>query len=99
VTNEVTKLLDALHRGTMTVEQVAQEFRMRKWPRRHRPSSDDYMDMLAAELEDPDTYIPGSFDDVIAAYDQQKLTREQLRILSAAVADAQRAEDAGKERP
>lgn len=99
MTNEVTELLGALHTGTMTVEQVAEKFRMRKWPRRRRPSPDDYIDMLAAELEDPDTYISGSFDDVIAAYDQQKLTREQLRILSAAVADAQRAEDADEERP
>lgn len=99
MTNEVTTLLDALHRGTMTVEQVAQEFRMRKWPRRRRPSPDNYMDVLAAELEDPETYVPESFDDVIAAYDLQKITREQLRILSAAVAEAQRAEDAGEERP
>lgn len=97
MTNEVTKLLDALDKGTMTVEQVAQEFRMRKWPRRRHPSPGNYMDLLAAEFDDPDTYIPGSFDDVIAAYDQQKLTREQLRILSAAVADAQRAEDADQE--
>lgn len=99
MSNEVTELLDALNKGTMTLEQVAQAFRMRKWPRRSRPSPDNYMDILAAELEDPDTYIAGSFDDVIAAYDQQKLTREQLRILSAAVADAQRAEDADQQEP
>jgi len=79
----------------MTVDEVAERFRARKWPRRRRHPADSYMDMLAAELDDPDTYLPESFDDVIAAYDQQKITRDQLRILSEAVADAQRAEDAG----
>jgi hypothetical protein len=91
MSSEVTELLDALSEGRMTVEEVAERFRARKWPRRHRPSTDK----SAGELEDPDTYVPGSFDDVIIAYDQQKLSRDELRILSAAAADAQRAEDAG----
>jgi len=94
MSNEVVELLNALHEGTMTVDEVAQRFRVRTWPRRRRPPSDSYLDTLAAELEDPDTYLPGSFDDVIAAYDQRKISREQLGILSEAVADAQRAEDA-----
>jgi hypothetical protein len=93
MSNEVVELLDALYEGTMTVDEVAQRFRARTWPRRRRPASDSYLDALAAEFQDPDTYIPGSFDDVIAAYDQRKISREQLRILSDAVADAQRAED------
>lgn len=94
MSNEVVDLLNALHQGTMTVDEVAQRFRTRTWPRRRRPASDSYLDALAAEFQDPDPYIPESFDDVIAAYDQHKISREQLRILSEAVADAQRAEDA-----
>jgi hypothetical protein len=97
MTSEVTDLLNALHEGRLTVDQVAQQFRERRWPRRRRPLPDTYMDALAAEFDDPDTYVPGSFDDVIAAYDQEKITREQLRILSEAVAEAQRAEDATSE--
>lgn len=93
MSNEVVELLDALNEGIMTVDEVAGRFRARTWPRRRRPSSESYLDALAADLEDPDTYLPGSFDDVIAAYDQGKISREQLRILSDAVADAQRAED------
>lgn len=96
MSNEVVELINALHEGTMTVDEVAQRFRVRTWPRRRRPTSDSYLDALAAELQDPDPYIPESFDDVIAAYDQRKISREQLRILSDAVADAQRAEDAAE---
>lgn len=96
MSNEVVELLDALYEGTITVDEVAQRFRVRTWPRRRRPPSGSYLDALAAELEDPDPYVPGSFDDVIAAYDQRKIDLEQLRILSDAVADAQRAEDAAE---
>jgi hypothetical protein len=93
MTNEVADLLDALQEGKLTVEEVAERFRSRKWPRRRPVHYDSYLDRAAAELEDPEPYVPGSFDDVIAAYDQQKINREQLRILSSAAADAQRTED------
>lgn len=92
--NEVTELLDALSAGTMTVDEVARRFRVRTWPRRRKTDPASYSDMAAAQLQDPDPYIPGSFDDVAAAYHQKKITREQFRALSQAVADAQRAEDA-----
>lgn len=94
MTNEVADLLDQLRDGTLTVEEVANKFRIRSWPRRRPAQHEKYLDRAAAELDDPEPYVPGSFDDVIAAYDQQKITREQLRILGEAVAEAQRAEDA-----
>lgn len=96
MSNEVTELLNALHEGNMTLEEVAQRFRVRKWPRRQKSDPTSYLDMAAAELQDPDPYIPGSFDDVAAAYHQKRITRDQFRALSEAVADAQRAEDAGR---
>jgi hypothetical protein len=96
MTNEVAEILDALHAGTLTTEDVARRFRSRKWPRRQREAVDSYAKILEGEISDPDIYIPGSFDDVIAAYDQQKIDREQLRILSEAVAESQRAEDAAR---
>jgi hypothetical protein len=94
MTNEVAELLDALHAGTLTTEDVAERFRTRRWPRRRREAIGDYAEILAGETSDPDVYIPGSFDDVIAAYDQLKINREQLRIFSEAVAESQREEDA-----
>ena len=92
--NEVMELLNALREGTVTVDEVAQQFRTRKWPRRRRTPPTTYAELATAELEDPDPYIPGSYDDVAAAFHQKKITREQFRILSDAVAEAQRAEDA-----
>lgn len=96
MTDEVAELLDALQAGTLTTEDVAERFRSRNWPRRRREAADGYARILEGEISDPDIYIPGSFDDVIAAYDQQKIDREQLRILSEAVAESQRAEDAAR---
>jgi folate-dependent tRNA-U54 methylase TrmFO/GidA len=94
MTNEVAELLDALHAGTLTTEDVAERFKVRKWPRRRREALDAHAEILAGETSDPDVYVPGSFDDVMAAFAQQKIDREQFRILSEAVAEAQRAEDA-----
>ena len=97
MTNEVSELLDALHKGTMSLDEVVRRFKNRRWPRRRSPTPATYMEMAAAELQDPEPYLPGSFDDVIAAYDQQKISRDQLRVLSEAVAEAQRAEDAAEQ--
>jgi hypothetical protein len=96
ITSEVNDLLDALQAGTLTLEQVAERFRTRRWPRRRSPQSSSYEEMAARDLLDPEPYIPGSFDDVAAAYHAHKITREQFRVLSQAVAEAERAEDAGE---
>ena len=36
MTSEVSEMIKALRDGTMTLDQVAQRFRERKWPRRRR---------------------------------------------------------------
>jgi len=93
MTDEVSELLDALHSGSMSLDEVAQRFKERRWLRRRSSTPATYVELAAAEIRDPEPYLPGSFDDVIAAYDQRKISREQLRVLSEAVAEAQRAED------
>jgi hypothetical protein len=50
--------------------------------------------MAAAELEDPDPYIPGSYDDVVAAYDRGRLTDAQYETLVDVIAEARRTEEA-----
>ncbi len=97
MTNEVADLLNELHHGTLTLEDVAEQFRSRRWPRRRRTEPATYLEMAAAELQDPDPYIPGSFDDVAAAYHRRMLTPEQFHVLSEAVAEAERAEDSERE--
>lgn len=99
MTNEVTELLNALQEGTMTLDEVAQRFTERSWPQRDRHEQASYLEMAAAELQDPDPYIPGSFDDVAAAYHQKKISREQFRVLSEAVAEAERAKEADGNKP
>jgi hypothetical protein len=102
MTNDVLYMLDALYDGTMTLDEVAQRFRRRSWPHRRRPQPTSYLEMAAAEMEDPDPYIPGSYDDVVAAYDRGRLTDAQYAVLVEAIAESRRAEDAkeaGRDQP
>jgi hypothetical protein len=93
MTSEVTELIKALRDGSMTLDQVAQRFRDRKWPRRRREPPASYFEMASRTLEDPDPYVPGSFDDVTDAYDRGDLSLAEYGVLSDAVAEAKREED------
>jgi hypothetical protein len=93
MTSEVSDLISALRDGTMTLEQVAQRFRDREWPRRKRPVPASYLEMATRAQEDPEPYVPGSFDDVAAAFHRGDLSRDEYRVLSEAVAESKREED------
>jgi hypothetical protein len=93
ITTEVTELITALRDGSLTLEEVAQRFRERSWPRTRKPEPASYLEMAAAAQEDPDPYVPGSFDELAAAYRRGELTRAQYRMLAEAVAESLRAED------
>jgi len=97
MTNEVVELLDALHDGTMTLDEVAERFRARRWPRRRKQVPSTYYEMAAAELVDPEPYVPGSSDDLMLAYDLGKITDAQYAVLVEAIAASKRAEDAASE--
>jgi hypothetical protein len=91
MSNEVRDLIEALSSGSMTLEQVAQRFRERTWPSTRPPPPASYLELAAAALQDPEPLVPGSFDDVEAAYARGELTRDQYRVLAEAVADSIRA--------
>lgn len=93
MSSEVTDMIAALRDGSMSLDEVAQRFRERSWPRRRKPIPATYLEMASAAQEDPEPYLPGSFDDVLAAYDRGEITREQYRALAEAVAESKRAED------
>lgn len=93
MTSDVSDMIKALRDGTMTLDQVAQRFRDRKWPRRRWKPPASYLEMAARAQEDPEPYVPGSFDDVTDAYDRGELSRHEYRVLSEAVAESKRAED------
>jgi hypothetical protein len=92
ITTEVTQMIAALRDGSLSLEEVAQRFRDRSWPQTGRPAPESYLEMAAAALEDPEPDVPGSFDEVVAAYDRGELTRTQYRTLAEAVAESLRAE-------
>ena len=93
ITTEVRELIAALRNGSLSLEEVAERFRERTWPRTRKPAPASYLEMAADALEDPQPDVPGSFDEVTAAYDRGELTRPQYRALAEAVADSLRAED------
>jgi hypothetical protein len=88
MSNEVADLLAALHEGTLSLSEVADQFRTRSWPTRPVLRAQTHLDLAKADLRDPDPYLPGSHDDVSAAYDQGKLTDEQYAVLAAAIAES-----------
>jgi predicted RNA-binding protein associated with RNAse of E/G family len=85
-TSEVAELVAALRAGRLTVDEVAERFRRRPWVAARRPVPRTYAEMAAQQ--DADADVPGSFDEVVAAYDRGELTRDQYRTLAHAVADA-----------
>src|SRR5258708_2146028 len=84
MTNEVTDLIAALRDGSMSLDEAATRFRERFWPRRRKPAPDSYLEMAAAAQEDPEPYLPGSFDDAARPHQQHKIYDAQYAVLSEA---------------
>jgi hypothetical protein len=93
MSNEVADLLAALHDGTLSLSEVAEKFRTRSWPTHPAARPETHLDLAEADLSDPAPYLPGSHDDLAAAYDQGKLTDEQYAVLAAAIAASIRAHE------
>ncbi len=92
--SEVTDLIDRYRAGELTLDELAERFRSRHWPRTPpplRPSS--YLEMAAQAQEDPGTDVPDSFDDVEAAFFRHDLSAEEYERLRRAVAEALMDED------
>jgi len=87
-TDEVRHLIQALCSGKLTLDEVAARFRSRTWPETAVRDPQNYLELAKAAQRDPEPDVPGSFDEVTAAYDRGELTREQYRTLAHAVADA-----------
>jgi hypothetical protein len=93
---EVVELIAALRNGTMNLDQVAERFRKRSWPRRSPKGAESYLDLAAAAESDPDPYLEGSFDDVAAAFHRGDLSDDEYEVLAQAMAESMRAEDTRK---
>jgi hypothetical protein len=88
MTNEVKDLIARLREGSLSLEDVAQRFRERSWPRTSPPQPTTYLEMAAAANRDPEPDVPGSFDEVVGAYDRGEITYAQYRVLAEAVAES-----------
>lgn len=93
VNSEINELIVAVQNGTMSLDEVAQRFRERSWPRRGTPLPSSYLDVAAATQQDPEPDLPGSFDEVDAAYEQGKLTDHQYDVLAKAMSESLLKED------
>jgi hypothetical protein len=49
--------------------------------------------LFAAAQQDPEPDVPGSFDEVTAAYDRAEITRAQYRVLAEAAAESMPADE------
>jgi hypothetical protein len=81
----------------MTLEEVAQRFRERSWPRTRTHEPQTYLEHATAAQQDPEPDVPGSVDDVVAAYDRGELSHAEYRTLAEAAAEGMRLEDMRKE--
>jgi hypothetical protein len=93
MTTEVADLLNALRDGSMTLEQVAYQFRQRSWPKTKGPEPQTYLELAAAAQQDPGPDVPGSFEEVAAAYRRGELSRADYRALAEAAAESLRDEE------
>jgi acyl carrier protein phosphodiesterase len=92
--SEITDLIGSYRAGELTLDELTERFRSRRWPRRS-PSlqSPDYLEMAARAQEDPGSDVPDSFDDVEAAFFRHELSAEEYEFLRRAAAEAPGAED------
>jgi len=79
----VTSMLTSYREGRLSLDDLSLEFRARRWPR--------IPDVCPPELEpareaidDPEPYVPGSFDDVVLAYDLGWLSDADFDVLAVA---------------
>lgn len=93
MSNEVLDLITALRDGKMSLDEVAQRFRTRSWPRRNIKKGQDYIDLAAASQTDPEPYLEGSFDDVAAAFHRGDISDDEYEALAQAMAESMRRED------
>jgi hypothetical protein len=86
--SDVTDLLGQLSDGSVTVADVADQFRRRQWPSAAKPDTTDYTALARRTVTDPDAPPPGSFLEVAAAWHDGTLTDDQFTALAQAAADA-----------
>ena len=92
MSSDITDLIAALSSDELSLDEVAQRFRERSWPATTPPAPVTQAEWEARLMADPDPHVPGSFDDVAAAFFRGDITLDQYSVLSAAAAESINAE-------
>jgi Zeta toxin len=82
---QVAALIAGYHAGHLPLDELARDFRSRRWasvPRAWAPG----LEHARAAIDDLKPVIPGTFDDVAAAYDQDQISDADYTILARAAA-------------
>ncbi len=80
----VAAAIDAYRDGRLSLDGLGLEFRARRWPV-VPPVCLPALDSAAPAVDDLEPYVPGSFDDVMLAYDLGKLSDAEYKFLAEAV--------------
>ncbi|MBV9795423.1 MAG: zeta toxin family protein [Actinobacteria bacterium] len=79
----VSAMIDAYRRGQLSLDGLGLEFRARRWPAVPAVCP-PALEPAAAVVDDLEPYVPGSFDDVVLAYDRGKLSDDEYEFLAEA---------------
>jgi hypothetical protein len=92
---EVNELLAKYKSGELTLGELAQRFRTRRWPNADPPQRRTYREMAARAQAEAGSDAADSFDDVEAAFFRHDISVEEYEHLRAAMVDALKAEGRG----
>ena len=83
--DEVTGMIGSYLAGALTLDAICQKFRSRRWPA-VPAACPAGLETAAPAIDDPEPYVPGSFDDVVRAYDLGWITDPDYEAFAAAAA-------------
>ena len=73
--------------GELTLEELVQLFRARQWPKVPKAWPPG-LERASSAISDPEPYVPGSFDDVVRAYDRGEISDLEYEFLASAVTNS-----------
>jgi hypothetical protein len=79
----VTSMLTSYRDGRISLDDLSLEFRARRWPRIPDVCPPE-LEAAREAIDDPEPYVPGSFDDVVLAYDLGWLSGADFDVLAVA---------------
>ena len=79
----VIAMLASYRDGRLSLEDLSLEFRARRWPQVPDVCPPE-LEQARDAIDDPEPYVPGSFDDVVLAYDLGWLSDADYDILATA---------------